>query len=306
MEDCNVVMSVSADENDVLKLNAGRLELVLAPAVGGAIARLDYEADTGKLAVLRGSEAFPPNILQAASFPLVPYCNRIRNGRFNFRGREVTLVRNLASDPSPLHGEGWLRSWDVVRHENHEAEIRFAFGAGEWPWAYEARQVFRLDRQGLSVDLVCRNLADQPMPCGLGQHPFFPCTKQTRLDAGVDSVWTIDEKVLPVEEVPAAGRYDLRDRRVCGQDLDNGFRGWRGVARIRDPELPFEIILSSPDATFLHIYSPMTGDLFAAEPVTHAPAALGEPEEHWPGLGIKILEPGEEARLRTRLEVVEL
>ena len=46
-----------------------------------------------------------------ASFPLVPFVNRIRGGRFTFRGREVRLAPNMAGDPSPLHGQGWLNPW---------------------------------------------------------------------------------------------------------------------------------------------------------------------------------------------------
>ena len=131
------------------------------------------------------------------------------------------------------------------------------------------------------------------MPCGLGQHPYFPCTPATRLDTGVESVWTIDEQVLPVAQVPAVGRYDLRDRLVCGQDLDHGFGGWSGRAVITDPALPFRIEMSSPDARFFQLYSPAAGGLFVAEPVTHANAALNAPEEQWAELGLRVLEPGE-------------
>ena len=56
----------------------------------------------------------------------------------------------------------------------------------------------------------------------------------------VECAWTIDEKVLPVERVPAEGRYDLRDRLVCGQDLDNGFGGWGGEALMSDPDWPYD------------------------------------------------------------------
>ena len=35
----------------------------------------------------------------------------------------------------------------------------------------------------------------------------------------------------PVDAVPATGRFDLRRRRICGQDLDHGFGGWSGTAR---------------------------------------------------------------------------
>lgn len=142
------------------------------------------------------------------------------------------------------------------------------------------------------------------MPCGLGQHPYFPCTAATHLDTQVTSVWTVDEDVLPVAKVPAEGRYDLRNRPVCVQNLDNGFGGWGGEARIFDPGAPFSIELSSPDAGFFQLYSPVAGGLFVAEPVTHANAAMNEPEERWEELGLNVLAPGDTMRLAMRMEVI--
>ena len=108
---------------------------------------------------------------------------------------------------------------------------------------------------------------------------------------------------MPVDKVPATGRYDLADRQICGQGLDNGFEGWTGRALMTDPDWPFEIELSSPDARFFQVYSPADGGIFVAEPVTHANAAMNAPETDWPMLGLRILEPGEEMRLDMRIEV---
>jgi aldose 1-epimerase len=192
----------------------------------------------------------------------------------------------------------------MLRSNSCSTELAYVHEAGEWPWRYEARQAFDLDEEGLTVRLICRNLSDEPMPCGLGQHPYFPCTAETRLDTEVSHVWTIDEKVLPVEKVPAEGRYDLRDRLVCGQGLDHGFGGWGGTTRISDPGLPFEIIMSSPQARFFQLYSPEAGGIFVAEPVSHANAALNAPEEAWTELGMRVLEPDEQMALEMRLEIV--
>jgi aldose 1-epimerase len=288
----------------LLRLASGPLELLLAPAVGGSIARFDYVTENGTLPIMRGAEPELQSPLAAASFPLVPYCNRIRNGRFSFRGRDVTISRNMDADPSPLHGHGWLAPWKVVSASDSEAELTFRHEAGEWPWSYEARQLFALDEAGLSLRLDGRNLSDEPMPCGLGQHPYFHCTSETRIDTQVTHAWTIDEKVLPVEKVPAAGRYDLSRRLICGQDLDNGFAGWGGAARIATPGQPFEIGISSPDARFFQVYSPASGGLFVAEPVSHANAAMNEPEELWAELGFAVLEPGEEMALAARFDII--
>jgi aldose 1-epimerase len=37
--------------------------------------------------------------------------------------------------------------------------------------------------------------------------------------------------------------------------------------------------------------------------VSHANAALNEPESRWPELGLRVLEPGESMRLRMHLSV---
>jgi aldose 1-epimerase len=286
-------------------LASGPLELQLSPPLGGSIARFDYRSSANKkIPCLRGVADREAGPLDCASFPLIPFSNRIRDGRFTFRGREIVLRPNLAGDPSPLHGQGWLSAWTVVAAGAADAELAFRHAPGEWPWAYEGRQHFALDENGLTATLSCTNASAEPMPCGLGHHPYFPCTAATRLDTAVACAWTIDGKMLPVEKVPAEGRYDLRDRLVCGQGLDNGFGGWSGKAGIATPGLPFRIALSSPDARFFHIYSPESGRFFAAEPVGHANAALNEPEASWPELGLRVLAPGETMKLTMRIDVI--
>jgi aldose 1-epimerase len=291
-------------EPETISLSSGRLRLEISPQVGGSISAFELIDGGTKKPIMRPSEHPLQRSLDACSFPLVPYVNRIRDGAFRFRGREVRLEPNMAGDPSPLHGQGWLNAWSVDHSDEQRATLAYRHAAGEWPWAYDARQEFTLDEDGLTLVLSCRNQDREPMPCGLGQHPYFLCSPETRIDTQVTSAWTIDDKVLPVDEVPAEGRYDLKDRLVCGQRLDNGFGGWGGEATLSDPAWPYSVRISSADARFFQLYSPSEGAIFVAEPVTHANAALNEPEERWPELGLRVLEPGEEMSLRMRVEVI--
>ena len=82
------------------------------------------------------------------------------------------------------------------------------------------------------------------MPCGLGIHPYFNCGPQTRIRTAVTDVWTVDDKVLPVDKLPATGRYAIADEPVCGRGLDNGYDGWGGEAVFSDPDWPFDIALT--------------------------------------------------------------
>ena len=179
-----------------ITLRAGKLRLELSPSIGGAISEFEWVEGPALRPILRKCHSPLEKVLDAASFPLAPYVNRIREGRFTFRGREIRLAPNMAGDPSPLHGQGWLNPWTVDRADDASARLSFRHEAGEWPWAYGARQEFALDEGGLGVTLSCRNESQGPMPCGLGQHPYFPCGRSTRLDTRVTHAWTIDQKVL--------------------------------------------------------------------------------------------------------------
>ncbi len=288
----------------MLTLAAGSLELELNPSLGGSIANFWHIDGSHRSAILRESHSPLESVLHAANFPLVPFVNRVRGGQFEFRGRQVRLAPNMAGDPSPLHGQGWLAPWQMVVAGASRAKLRFFHRPGEWPWDYEALQDFALDEKGLSLTLSCRNLSDEPMPCGLGQHPYFHCGPQTRIDTEVTHAWTIDAHILPVDKVPAEGRFDLCNRNACGQGLDHGFAGWSGRARLTDPNWPFDLEMSSPQARFFQLYSPTAGGIFVAEPVTHANAALNAPEAQWEELGMRVLGPGETMALDMRLEVI--
>src|SRR5688572_11351213 len=131
---------------ELLELHSGNLELTLSTSIGGSIARFDRtDVDRCRRPLMRGCHSESNNVLEAACFPLVPFVNRIRGSRFQFRGREVVLAPNMARDASVLHGQGWLRGWQVLAANEREAELAFAHPAGEWPWAYEARQHFALE-----------------------------------------------------------------------------------------------------------------------------------------------------------------
>src|SRR3569832_1445485 len=156
---------MAEDRNE---LTHGKLRLRLAPGVGGAIESFEWIESGNTTPIMRPVDGTLGHVLEAASFPLVPYVNRVRGGRFTFRGREVRIAPNMAGDPSPLHGQGWLNPWRVEEAGDVHARLSFHHQPGEWPWAYAATQDFSLTERGLTAVITCRNLADDPMPCGLG------------------------------------------------------------------------------------------------------------------------------------------
>ena len=280
-----------------LILAAGDLTLNLAPEIGGSIARFRKGAQE----LLRPAPPGARDAGEMASFPLVPFSNRVRGGRFNCDGRAVMLSPNLPGDKSPLHGQGWRNAWVVAKSDEASAMLSFVHEPGEWPWGYEAWQVFALDETGLTVTLSCRNLSVERMPCGLAQHPYFPCDGETRLETGVTDVWLIDEDMLPTKLVPTRGKFLPSNGPVCGRGLDHGYEGWSGEALInwgRGAK-----VRMTAEAPRFQLYAPASGSLFVAEPVENANAALNLPQEQWEAAGLALLAQGEERSLTVRFEV---
>ncbi len=269
-------------------LQTARARVEILPALGGALGRFIWDGRD----VTRPTPADASDVLDSGGFPLVPYCNRIRDGRFSFGGQAVTLSPNLGDHPHALHGEGWRGVWSVESASATQAVLSFDHPPGEWPWAYRAQQRFTLDGDGLRIELSVTNTGGQPMPAGLGFHPYFPARPGERLKAGVTGVWMVDEDVLPTTHVEGAWGPDWAAGAPTAVErlIDNCYTGWDGVATLSAPGGASTILTASRDCRWLHIYSPPGADFVCAEPVANRPDPF-----HGEDSGIKTLGPGETA-----------
>jgi aldose 1-epimerase len=283
---------MNGDDFLVLELQDSRL--TLDPGHGGAIRAYSWRGQDVFRPTPAGAGADP---LDTACFPMVPYVNRVAQGRFEFGGHEVRLERNWSEDPHPLHGQGWRRPWSVVSAGTTRATLRFAGGADEWPWRYRSEQHFDLQPDGLSIELSIENLSDAAMPFMLGLHPYFPERAQARMEARLPRVWLTDKAALPQQEVatPVAWGF-IPARPVQTVPLDHGFARWNGSATLRWPTRTVSVIATGCD--FLHVYVPGGGakDFFCAEPQNAAPGALGRGEA-------PRLAPGERTAIRAQFLV---
>ncbi len=93
-----------------LSLRAGRLAVELAPQAGGSIARFRH-GDADLLRPMAADAMASGRGNQAACYPLVPFSNRIANGRLVFDGQAFKLEANWPGVRHPMHGEGWARAW---------------------------------------------------------------------------------------------------------------------------------------------------------------------------------------------------
>lgn len=271
-----------------LTLTARDTTLALHPDLGGSIGALSHKGRD----YMRPTPEDPRDVLETASFPLVPFCNRIRNGSFSIGTQKVKMAPNLGDHPHTLHGQGWRARWSVTEQSPSRAVLTYRHQPDEWPWAYEARQVFELRPAGLRVWLSVKNLSSTAMPAGLGFHPYFNRTSQTRLKAPVDGVWIADMDCLPTEWYAGVWRKDWTKGDFVSDTglIDHCHTGFAGRADIYEDATPVLTLRASPDCHWLHVYVPPGQDYFCAEPVNHMPDPF-----HHANSGLRCLKPGEVA-----------
>lgn len=297
----------------ILTLAAGPLALDLAPGIGGSIAAFRGEAGGRPVDWLRPASAealAAGDPLGMGSFPLVPFCNRVREGTFAFGGREVRMPPNFARSRHAIHGHGWRMPWRVERldrgsgDEGGRVSLALDHEPGDWPFRYAARQDFALDPGGLTVRLSVENRDGTPMPVGLGHHPYFPRTPDARVRARVEAIWSTDAEVMPtaLERTPVVDAL-ARGMGVAEAALDNNFTGWDGVAEIRWPERGAALRMTAGEPLrFLVLYTPADEDLFVVEPVGNCTDWLNLMHLGPERVGGGVLAPGESAEAWFRLE----
>jgi aldose 1-epimerase len=296
----------------MIELGAGRLKAEIAPSIGGSIARFSgswskpNDGAGGEVHWLRPAttEALSRgDPLSMGSFPLLPFCNRIRDGRASFEGREIHFPPNhpKVSSPHPLHGIGWQRPWQVMETSATRAVLTLQVPpSAAWPWRFSARQEFTLTEARLEVGISLTNEDGAAMPAGIGHHPYFPHTPGTRLTTGTAAMWQADDEVMPTMlGVSDAVRLLRSGVQVSELDLDNNFTGWERSALIEwpaDQNGPSRSLTMQAEAPldYFVLYCPQGFDHFCAEPVSQCTDWLNLLSLYGKGpLGGARLAPGE-------------
>ncbi len=238
--------------------------------------------------------------------PLIPWPNRLADGRFTFDGVEYRVPLSEPAKGNAIHGLLRWRSWEArqVAEDGVVMGTRLHPQKG-YPFTLDVEVAYHLSESGLAVQTTATNLGGLPAPYGCGQHPYLSpgdvmideCT--LTLDASTRIL--TDDRQLPVGRESVEGTsFDLRTgRRIGDLRIDHAFtdlardtegRAWTRLARPDGTTAELWVDESYP---IVEIY---TADSLGpgrrrrglgAEPMTMPPNGLQS------GDGVIRLEPGE-------------
>jgi aldose 1-epimerase len=278
-------MYCAQEAMNMIAIKSSHLRVHIRPDLGGCIEGMWL----GEIPVLRSNAANSvKNVRLSASYPLIPFSNRLAHARLVWNGTSHPLVKNMASGEHSIHGVGLLHAWEVLEERDDFCMLSLEHAAdGAWPFAFDASQTFRLHGNALEMTMSITNQSPLPAPVGLGWHPYFVKRAESHLHFEATGMWKMGADQLPTDLELSGGLNQACNSLV----VDNCFEGWAGKAMLRDEVM--EIQLES-DMRRLVVFTNGDKDFVAIEPVSHVNNAMnvGNPKES-ADRGVVILEPGQ-------------
>jgi aldose 1-epimerase len=239
--------------------------------------------------------SFPDGTRDAAfaGKPLMPWPNRLRDGRYTFEGREHRVAITEPETRTALHGLTLTSQWRASRTSPYAITLTHQLRDREgYPFAIDLAVGYELEAGGIVVTLQATNAGAGRAPVGAGLHPYLRVGGDVTLQVGARTRVPVDDRLVPTGPPAAVDATDLdfrEPRRLGEQRLDTCFggldRGPEGVASVTLADGARRIVVWMDDA--FHFVQVYTADgAIAVEPMTCAPDAFNT------GDGLLVLEPG--------------
>jgi aldose 1-epimerase len=237
---------------------------------------------------------------------LLPWPNRLAEGRYEFDGQELQLPITDGGTGSAIHGLARWQRWELAAPgpDTCVASLELPPQPG-WPFLLDLATTYTVAPGRLQVTIEATNSGDRACPFGAGQHPYvavpvdttslrLPVATRLELAGGIPT-----GRTEPAErELSPIGDRRLDD---CYTDLDPDWRV--EVIPAAGPRLELS---GDPVWRYLQVFS---GDTvpqperrrqgLAIEPMTCPPNSFTT------GDGLIVLQPGESFRGSWTLQVVE-
>jgi len=164
---------------------------------------------------------------------LVPWPNRIRDGRYAFGGRELQLPLTDPAHGNASHGLARWVAWTLEERTSTSVSLVYRLMAQSgYPWTIDLHVLYDLSADGLTVTQTATNLSPEPAPYASGAHPYLRVggppggrAGDGRADGRIDDLeltvpaatWLeVDDRLLPVAEHPVGAAHDFRGPRRIG------------------------------------------------------------------------------------------
>ncbi len=209
----------SSPSGDQFQIVHGRQHATIVEVGGGVRAYSDG-----------GRDVLHPYAIDAMSdgahgAPLIPWPNRLADGRYSFDGADYQVALTEPEKANAIHGFLRWRPWQAIRRDADRVVMGARlFPLQGYPFALSVTVDYRLADDGLTVTTTATNTGGHALPYGSGQHPYLSPGEDGLVDRcalqfeALTRIGTDRQRQLPTGTEPVAGtEFDFSAPRAIGE-----------------------------------------------------------------------------------------
>ncbi len=181
---------------------------------------------------------------------LLPWPNRIADGRYDFDGRHHQTALTEPARHNAIHGLTRWRNWTVREQAADRTSLSLRLHPEDgYPFALDLEIEYRLGDDGLAVRTTGTNVGPSRLPYGTGQHPYLAAGSGLidafRLRIPALMRLEADERLIPTGRlIPVKGTaYDYLELRPIGPlQMDTAF-----ASLVPDADGRIRVLLHAPN-----------------------------------------------------------
>jgi len=244
-----------------------------------------------------------PEELEAAkwgkSVLLFPFPNRLDGGGYTWEGATYEFPLNNAATGNAIHGFARDEAFSVekinLEADSASIQCRFRYRGqrAAYPFPFVLDVVYSIQNDGIfTLEIVCKNEHDRPIPIGFGWHPYFKLAEkadQHLLHLPACEQITITDRMIPTGARAAFPDFE-HQKEVGDTFLDNCFAALETGLYGLDLEAGVRRLRVEADAAqfpFFQVFTPPHRESIALEPMSCNVDAFNN------GEGLVSLEAGE-------------
>ena len=182
---------------------------------------------------------------------LLPWPNRIKDGRYRWAGTDQQLPITEVGKNTAIHGLARWLSWTATEEAADRVTMACTVHPHPgYPFTLDLSIGYVLAADGLTVTTSATNASADPCPYGAGAHPYLTVATEV-IDTAVVRIpgrthLPVDERGIPTGRERVAGTaYDFMVARTIGEtEIDVAYTGLE-----RDDDGLARVVLQAPDGT---------------------------------------------------------
>lgn len=236
-----------------------------------------------------------------ASSILFPFANRIKDGKYAFKGEDFQFEANQKEENNALHGLVYNKTFAVIDSTSNEdsASVKLEYNetieSQGFPYLYNIQLEYIFSNEDFELKVTVKNTDAKPFPFTLGWHPYFLSSNlyDSLLQLNSTSKLVLGDRNITTGTIKTDTTQPIK---IAGQQLDDCWvlNSDEVVFHTPNYKLKFN---ATGDNNFLQVYTPPKENTIAIEPTTGVSDSFNNE------IGLEVLKAGETCAITWSLNI---